>query len=52
MIIKRKKSSQEKPVENEIKEVQPQVVESQEEFDFFSVNFEAREERRKGNRKI
>ena len=48
MIIKKKKQIQEKPV---IDKVEEQVLEPQEEFDFSSINFEEREERRKGNRR-
>ena len=48
MIIKKKKQIQEKPV---IDKVEEEILEPQEEFDFSSVNFEEREERRKGNRR-
>lgn len=48
MIIKKKKLIQEKNIKDKVEE---EILEPQEEFDFSSVNFEEREERRKGNRR-
>lgn len=48
MIIKKKKLIQEKNIKDKVEE---QIPEPQEEFDFSNINFEEREERRKGNRR-